>query len=139
MKKLLAIVSAAIVLGSCAGDEGRYTNLKTGKAVELEEDPSGTMVEADTKIPVYIYVDRQSLDTFYGRTGEKINGKLVKTVNGEIKYIDDLEPGDLDGELKIKNGDYKMKVDADGDIKVKDGDTTTKIDGKTGEKKVKTD
>ncbi len=44
-----------------------------------------------------------------------------------------------DGSYKIKDGDYKKKVEKDGDIKIKDGDTKIKIDGETGEKKIKKD
>jgi hypothetical protein len=39
----------------------------------------------------------------------------------------------------VKRDDYKMKVEKDGDVKIKDGDKKTKIDGETGEKKVKKD
>ena len=139
MKKLLIVLSAALIIASCANESARYTDLKTGKTVKLEKDASGKMVDVDTKQPVYIYVDHQTDDTIFGRTGAKINGKLIKTTSGEIRYADDIQPGDVDGELKIKSGDYKMKVDEDGDVKIKDGEKVTKIDGETGEKKVKKD
>ncbi|RYY53367.1 MAG: hypothetical protein EOO09_18290 [Chitinophagaceae bacterium] len=139
MKRLLAIIPAALLLGSCANESARYTDLKTGKSIKVEKSASGAMVDADTKAPVYIYVDHQTNDTIYGRTGAKINGKLIRTESGDMKYADDIEAGDINGELKIKSGDYKMKVDEDGDVKIKDGDTKTKIDGETGEKKTKKD
>jgi hypothetical protein len=46
---------------------------------------------------------------------------------------------DADTEYKTKSGDYKKEVEKDGDITIKDGDTKIKIDGETGEKKVKND
>ncbi len=100
------------------------------------------MVNADTREPVIIYVDTQSKDTIYGKTGKVINGNVTKTENGKYKYVsnddglDKIKTGD-DGAYKVKDGDYKKKVDKDGDIKIKDGDKKIKIDGKTGEKKVK--
>jgi len=139
MKKTLTILSAALLVVSCANESARYTDLETGKTINVEKSASGEMVNAETKKPVYIYVDNQTDDTIYGRTGAKINGKLVRSANGDIKYAGDLEAGDVQGELKIKSGDYKMKVDEDGDVKIKDGDKKTKIDGETGEKKVKKD
>ncbi|RYY53342.1 MAG: hypothetical protein EOO05_21175 [Chitinophagaceae bacterium] len=139
MKKTLTVISAALLLASCANESARYTDLETGKTINIEKSSSGGMVNAETKKPVYIYVDNQTNDTIYGRTGAKINGKLVKTESGDIKYVGDIESGDVQGELKIKSGDYKMKVDEDGDVKIKDGDKKTKIDGETGEKKVKND
>ena len=55
-----------------------------------------------------------------------------------------IEPLDLlnlsfnyDGDIKIKDGDYKKKIEANGDVKIKDGDTKIKI--KDGKKKVKKD
>ena len=42
-----------------------------------------------------------------------------------------------DGDIKIKDGDYKKKIEANGDVKIKDGDTKIKI--KDGEIKVKKD
>ena len=44
-----------------------------------------------------------------------------------------------DDEYKIKNGDYKKEVEKDGDVIIKNGDTKIKIDGETGERKVKRD
>ena len=139
MKKILTVLSVSLLVVSCANENARYTDLETGKTINVEKSANGAMIDADTKKPVYIYVDNQTNDTIYGRTGAKINGKLVRAANGDIKYAGDLEAGEVNGELKIKSGDYKMKVDEDGDIKIKDGDKKTKIDGETGEKKVKND
>ncbi len=96
------------------------------------------MVNADTKEPVIIYVDTQTKDTIYGKTGKVINDHVMKTKDGKYKYVstDDMESEDA---YKVKDGDYKKKVEKDGDVKIKDGDTKIKIDGKTGEEKVKKD
>ena len=134
MKKifLFAILGSAVVWSACESNE-RYLDLETGEKVELvKDDATGLMVNAETKKPVYIYVDTKTKDTIYGKTGKVINGSVV-LVDG--KYIFQ------DPSLTVENetGDYKRKVEKDGDIKIKDGDTKTKIDGETGEKKVKND
>ena len=137
MKKLVVTISAALVLASCANESARYTDLQTGKTIKPEKSASGETIDADTKKPVYLYVDHQTNDTINGKTGKTVNGQLTKTPSGELIYVG--EVSEQGGELKIKSGDYKLKVDEDGDIKIKDGDTKTKIDGETGEKKTKKD
>ena len=69
---------------------------------------------------------------------EGLSSRLSAGVRGRFT------PGDLkikseDGDYKIKDGDYKKKVEADGDVKIKKGDKTIKIDGETGERKVDKD
>ena len=56
-----------------------------------------------------------------------------------MNSVDDYIVYRVDGEYKIKNGDYKKEVEKDGDITIKNGDTKIKIDGETGERKVKND
>ena len=41
--------------------------------------------------------------------------------------------------LSLKQDDYKVEVEKDGDVKIKNGNDKVKIDGKTGERKVKKD
>ena len=128
---------------SCADANHRYIDLETGNYIDVIKDSTnGTMVNADTRKPVIIYVDTQSKDTIYGKTGKVINGDVTKTSEG--KYIYSSDDGgtdkvktDDDGGYKVKDGDYKKKVEKDGDVKIKDGDDKIKIDGETGEKKVK--
>ena len=135
MKKLILILAPIAVSFAVACDsaEERYVDLQSGEKVEIEKDPqTGKMINVETKKPVYIYVDTKSKDTIYGLTGKVINGHVIKLQDGVYKYDDD-------GEFKVKDGDYKMKVEADGDVKIKDGDKKTKIDGETGKKKVKKD
>jgi hypothetical protein len=142
MKKIFVIMAAGvIILAACSNERGRYVDLRTGERVELEKDEqSGRMVNAETNKPVYIYVDTRNNDTIYGRTGEVINGHVVK-MNDMYWYEMDEEYKVKydDGEYKLKHDDYKYKVDDDGDIKIKTDDQKTKIDGETGEKKVKND
>lgn len=130
---------------SCSNKDHRYIDLETGNYIDVVKDSTnGRMINADTKDPVVIYVDTQNNDTIYGKTGKVINGQVIKSEGGKYKYVsnengpDEVKTGD-DGEYKIKDGDYKKKVDKNGDIKIKDGDKKIKIDGKTGEKKIKSD
>jgi len=130
MKKHLFLISisASVLLTACKED--RYVDLTSGEAIKLEKDEAtGLMVQTDTRKPVYIYVDTKTHDTIYGATGKVINGSVVKTEDGKYKY-------DGDDEYKIKDGDFKKKVDGD-EIKIKDGDT--KIKTEDGETKVKKD
>jgi hypothetical protein len=135
MKKTFGLLATVISIYavSCSDAKGSYIDLKTGEKIEVEkDDKTGVWINAETKEPVYIYVDTKKNDTIYGKTGNVINGHIVKTEDNVYWY-------DGDEEYKVKYSDYKMKVEKDGDIKIKDGDTKTKIDGETGEKKVKKD
>ena len=129
MERLLVLnaLPGVIIFSSCK--QGRYYDLTAGKYIEVEKDDKGRIVNSDTHEPVYIYVDTKTHDTIYGSTGKVINGYIVKTEDGKYKY-------DGDDEYKIKDGDYKKKVDGD-EVKIKDGDTKIKIED--GEKKVKKD
>ena len=120
---------------SCSGNNQRYIDLETGKHIAIVKDSTnGVMVNADTKEPVIIYVDTQTGDTIYGKTGKIINNHVIKTEDGKYKYVS------TDTKIETnEDGDYKKKVEADGDTKIKDGDTKIKIDGENGEKKVKKD
>ena len=120
---------------SCTAEKDRYVDLRTGENIELEKDSeTGVWVNAETKKPVYMYVDTKKNDTIYGKSGLVINGHIVRSDDNVYWYdVDHKE------EYKVKSDDYKMKVEKDGDIKIKDGDKKTKIDGETGEKKIKND
>ena len=122
MKKVLlfgfGLVSISMWM-ACNSASGRYLDLNTGKHISIEKDPkTGYMVDADTKKPVDIYVDTETKDTIYGRNGEVINGKVVKTDDGVYKYEVISERKDNAGEIKIKDGDTKIKIE-DGEKKVK--------------------
>src|SRR5688572_4643723 len=139
MKQLFFMCGATTVLalGSCEErTKSGYYDLNTGKSITLVKDENtGLMLDAETKQPVYIYVNSKTNDTLYGATGEVINGQVVKTADGSYKYGNLTIKEDGDGDFKIKDGDYKRKRDADGDVKEKDEDGKTKIDGETGQVK----
>ncbi len=128
-KLILVLGAATILISTGCKDNARYVDPDTGRSLTLVKDEStGLMVDEETKKPVYIYVDTETKDTVYGPTGKVINGH-VTLEDGKYKYA----------EYEIKSGDYKMEVEKDGDIKIKDGDSKTKIDGETGETKTKKD
>ena len=135
----LSLAASILVLTNCKNRaEGEYYDLNRGKTVKLVKDENtGMMVDADTRQPVYIYVNTETKDTIYGVTGEVINGKVVKLEDGKYKYGDLKIKQDEDGDFKLKDEDYKKKIDADGDIKTKDGDATKKADSDDGEVKNK--
>jgi hypothetical protein len=74
-----------------------------------------------------------------------------KSADGEYVYVyEDADNDNSDGNgassagsesgaYEVKDGDYKKEVEKDGDIKIKDGNKKIKIDGETGERKVKYD
>jgi hypothetical protein len=129
MKKLLMFaLSASIVLTAC--NQHRYVELTSGEHIDLiKDEKTGLMVDSKTHKAVYMYVDTKTHDTIYGSTGRVINGHIVKTDDGKYKY-------DGDDEYKLKNGDYKVKIEGD-EIKIKDGDKKIKIEN--GERKEKKD
>ena len=130
MKQLLILtgLSATIMFTACK--QRRYYDLTAGEYINLEKDKkTGLMVNSKTHEHVYIYVDTKTHDTIYGGTGTVINSHVVKTSDGKYKY-------DSGVEYKIKEDDYKNKVEGD-EAKIKDGDTKTKKED--GEKKVKND
>jgi hypothetical protein len=140
MKKaiFLSVTFVVLILVSCKDQtKSGYYDLNKGEDISLvKDDKTGLMVNAETKKPVYIYVNEETNDTIYGPTGKVINGEVVFE-DGKYKYEDLKVKADEDGDLKIKDGDYKRKEDADGDSKVKEGDKTRKEDGETGEVKTK--
>jgi hypothetical protein len=135
--KLIIFLGALIVVAAgCKDKNARYIDPNTGQSLSLVKDGNtGLMVDAETKKPVHLYVDTEKNDTIYGETGKIINGNVILE-DGKYKYAD-FKIKDDGGEYKIKDGDYKEKVEKDGDIKIKNGDTKTKIDGETGEVKKK--
>jgi hypothetical protein len=141
MKRVIStflITGAAITFFSCSDSKGRYVDLSTGEAIEVEKDEkTGAMVNADTKDALYIYVDTEKKDTIYGPTGEVINGRVIKTDDDKYVFEDGSKLKVEDGETKYKDGDYKMEVEKDGDVIIKDGENKVKTDGETGERKVK--
>lgn len=135
----MSITASLLVLIGCKDQtESDYYDLNKGENVSLVKDENtGLMVDAETKKPVYIYVNNETKDTIYGATGKVINGQVIRLEDGKYKYDDLKVKLDEDGDFKIKDGDYKKKVEADGDTKIKDGDSKKKTDAETGEVKNK--
>jgi len=134
MNKVIIIgwMIAIALAVSCSHEKGAYIDLRSGKSIKVEKDPvTGSWINADTKESVYIYVDRKNNDTIYAKTGEVINGHIVR--EGDVYWYDQ----DLEREYNVKSGDYKKKVEKDGDIKIKNGNVKIKIED--GERKVKYD
>jgi hypothetical protein len=147
LKMILAIILGAAAWTACSDGKARYVDLNTGEAVELTKDEkTGLMVNAETGKPVRMYVDTKTNDTIWGTTGKVINGYIRKADNGGYVYVnaDDDESDykfktDGDGYKQKIGDDYKKKVEDDGDVKIKDGDVKIKVDKETGERKVKRD
>lgn len=148
---LSVLAAAALVTASCDNQQSRYIDPNTGEGLALRKDEaSGLMVDTATGKPVKIYVDTQTKDTVWGKTGKVINGKIrrEKADGDDYVYVYD-EPvrtevsgrkdNETSGAYEVKRGDYKKEVGKDGDIKIKDGNMKIKIDGETGERKVKYD
>jgi hypothetical protein len=105
----------------------------TGKKV------NGQLQQLDKGI--YVYND--------GDTKVKIDGDEYKIKHGDSKEKWDADGDEYkykDGDVKVKidsdddkqkSEGYSKKVDEDGDIKIEQGDKKIKIDGETGERKVK--
>ena len=129
---IMSAATAALLLCGCEERTQGYYDLNTGKSITLVKDEiTGLMVDAETRQPVYIYVNRKTKDTLYGATGEVINGQVVRTDNGNYKYGNLTIKEDEDGDFKIKDGDYKRKRDEDGDVKSKDKEGKTKTSEET--------
>jgi len=147
----LAISSLLVIACNTRKPEARFLDLNSGEYVQLKKDSaSNRMVNAQTGEPVELYVDESSNDTIWGASGKVVNGRLNREDDGTWIYIDDqgqLNSGDNSHaaksskgeEYKIKHGDYKKEVEKDGDITIKTGHKKIKIDGETGKRKVKKD
>lgn len=148
---LLSCIAGLAITYACDNAEGRYVDLNNNETVKLKKDESsGLMVREDNGERVNMYIDTETNDTIDGRTGNVVNGKIRKNNSGNWVMITHERENDHEinmkadmheeGEAyKIKRGDYKKKVEKDGDIKIKDGNMKIKIDGETGEKKIKYD
>jgi hypothetical protein len=125
---LFLFTAICITIAACDNND-KYVDLETGKTVTVEKDSStGYMINTETKKPVNIYVNTETHDTIYGRTGKVINNHVIKHSDGRFTY---------GAAADENNSDYKEKVQDDGDIKIKDGDTKIKIEA-NGDEKVKT-
>ena len=132
--KNISLILLTIACGSawiaCGEAQAHYIDLNSGERIRVVKDDHGRLVNAEDKKPVRFYIDTKSKDTIDGRTGKVVNGELVKSDEGQYEYISVQE-------ALASDDDFKKKVEKDGDIKIKSGDKKIKIDGKTGEKKIK--
>ena len=159
MKKLIMALTI-ISIFSLESRAQQYVDLISGKRVVLVKNyGNGYMYNVETQRPLYLYINPTTRDTFYGRTGEVVNGKITRTRDGRYLYSNDAyvyKDGDYvlrtsadndkspyykrkvkdDGTVKEKDLEYKKKVEADGDVKVKDNGAKTKIEN-DGVQKVK--
>lgn len=140
MKTIIIISSACALLfglSACNQNDGRYLNLASGEEVEVVRDDEGRMVNKETRKPVLLYVDEKSRDTFYGITGEKVNGRLQMIDKGVYVYNDGERKIKIDGEeYKIKDGNSKEKWEGE---EYKYEDDNVKIKNEGDEFKYKTD
>ncbi len=135
MKKIILILLTVVggtAWMACNNAQARYIDLNSGETIKVVKDEHGRLVNAEDKKPVRFYVDAKTKDTIDGRTGKVVNGELVKSDEGDYEYISVRD-------ALASDDDFKKKVEKDGDVKIKSGDKKIKIDGKTGEKKVKND
>lgn len=143
MKKgilITGLVVSMVFFSSCAEKKDRYIDLATGKPVMvIKDEKTGYMINADTKEPLYMYVDTKKNDTIYAKDGKVVNSHIIKTDDNKYIYEDDEKLKVENGQVKYKQDDYKVEVEKDGDVKIKNGNDKVKIDGKTGERKVKKD
>ncbi len=144
MKRSLGaiVIIASLFTWSCSDKESEYVDLNTGQKITIEKnDETGYMVNKETGNPVYLYVDVEKRDTFYGRMGKLVNNSISRNDNGMFRYAGDEEYEYSNNTYSKKSQveeDSKIKVQEDGDVKMKDGDTKTKIE-KDGDIKIKDD
>lgn len=149
MKQKLLFLTIVLVVVT-ANVRAQFVDLSTGKTVTLvKHNGNGMMFNTETQRPVHIYVNPSTNDTFYGRTGELINGKVMRNSAGAFSYEGDegyvFRDGEFrlkseadsagykkvfqrDGDVKVKYDDYKRKNEIDGDVKVKKGDAKVKVE-----------
>ena len=87
-KAITAVVLILALFGiSCSTEKDRYVDLRTGENIEIEKDPqSGVWINAETKKPVYMYVDTKKNDTIYGKSGLVVNGHIVRSDDNVYWY-----------------------------------------------------
>lgn len=138
MKTILK--SAAILLAvsgtfSACTNDARFEDLSTGKKIYVIQNENGEAVDSLTNEPVEFYVDLETKDTIYGKTGRVVNNAIIKTPEGTYE-LDETKIIAEEDEMKIKSEDTKIKIDGD-EMKIKTDDKKIKIDG--DERKVKYD
>ncbi len=132
--KTALIITPIVLVVACNKNAAKYENLETGEKVTIVKDPTtGYAIDSITNEPVDFYVNLDTKDTIYGKTGMVVNNALIKTSEGTY-LLDDAKIKSDGEEFKAKSDEVKIKVDGD-DIKIKTDDKKIKIED--GEKKVK--
>ena len=113
---------------TAGGATGTYVDLYTGAPIEIERDEtSGNYVNRMNHETVQFYVNTSTSDTF-DMKGRMVNNALLRTSEGQYTINEAKVKVDSDGDIKIKDGDTKIKYDeSSGSIKVKDGDSKEKL------------
>jgi hypothetical protein len=118
---------------------GYVVNKSTGKPVKIYVDTetndtiyglSGAVINEKvrkTSGGEWVYAGEESFK--YKKDGDEEKMKIGE----DYKYKRDGKA------YKLKKGNYKKEVEKDGDITIKDGNRKIKIDAETGERKVKID
>ncbi len=132
---LAFIAAPALVFTACNNNDAKYKNLETGEKVYIVKSETGEAMDSVSGKPVEFYVDLNTKDTIYGRTGVVVNNKIVKNADG-VYVMSEPEVKSEVEELIESGEDVKIKVDGD-KMKIKTDDKKIKIDG--DDKKVKYD
>jgi hypothetical protein len=78
-----------------------FKELETGQPVELlKDEETGYVLNATTGEPVEFYINMNTMDTFYGRTGTVVNNAIMQNETGYYVLDED----------KIRWEDDSMKV-----------------------------
>jgi len=86
----------------------------------MKDASTGLMVDAETKKPVYIYVDTEKKDTIYGETGKVINGHVVLD-DGKYKYAEAKKKHEAklkQRQIQVKEVKFRPGTD-EGDYQIK--------------------
>lgn len=128
-----------------------YLDLGTGNNVRIRQNSSGAGYTSESGGNLGLIVNTATRDTFWGPTGQLVNGYVV--YRNSVWNVDDMKlerngegfklkssDGEQkikmnENETKIKNGEGKLKV-SDGEIKYKDDSVKIKSNGH--ETKIKT-
>lgn len=130
---LAVLASPLLILSACSHNDSKYKNLQTGEKVYIIKSESGQAIDSVSGRPVEFYVNLETKDTIYGKSGEVVNNKIIKTADGVYKLDDSKFKTDVeklmdsgkDVKVKVDGKDMKIKTD-DKKIKIEDGKTTVK-------------
>jgi hypothetical protein len=128
------MISPILLIVACNKNASKYENLENEKKVTIAKNPTrGYAIDSITKKASDFYVNLDTKDTNYSKTGMVINNALIKTPKVNTMLNDAKIKSDGDG-FKGKSDHLKIKSDGD-EIKIKTDDQKIKIDG--NEQKVK--